>query len=50
VQYMSWQYRPESELELEKFKPRNGGLADYVGMFFNSLPVEKMGVLIQRLK
>jgi hypothetical protein len=48
VQYMSWQYRPESELELEKFKPRNGGLEDYVGMFFNSLPVEKMGVLIDK--
>ena len=48
VQYMSWQYRPESELELEKFKPRNNGLTDYVGLFFNSLPVEKLGVLIQK--
>jgi len=48
VQYMSWQYRPESELELEKFKPRNNGLTDYVGLFFNSLPVEKLGELIQR--
>jgi len=48
VQYMSWQYRPESELELEKFKPRNGGLTDFVGLFFNSLPVEKTGELIQK--
>ena len=48
VQYMSWRYRTESELELEKFKPRNGGLTDFEGMFFNSLPVEKMGVLIQK--
>lgn len=48
VQYMSWRYRPESELELEKFKPRNGGLTDFEGMFFNSLPVEKMGVLIEK--
>jgi len=45
---MSWRYRTESELELEKFKPRNGGLTDFEGMFFNSLPVEKMGVLIQK--
>lgn len=48
VQYMSWQYRPESELDLEKFKPRNNGLTDFVGLFFNSLPVEKMGVLIDK--
>jgi len=48
VQYMSWQYRPESELDLEKFKPSNNGLNDFVGMFFNNLPVEKMGVLIQK--
>jgi hypothetical protein len=46
VQYMSWQYRPETEEELEKFKPRNGGLTDFVGLFFNSLPVERMGILI----
>ena len=48
VQYMSWDYRPETELELEKFKPRNGGLTDFVGLFFNSLPVEKLGVLIEK--
>lgn len=48
VQYMTLQYRPESEEELEKFKPRNGGLTDYVGLFFNNLPVEKMGVLIEK--
>jgi len=48
VQYMSWQYRPETELELEKFKPRNNGLTDFVGLFFNGLPVDKMGVLIQK--
>jgi hypothetical protein len=48
VQYMSWRYRPETELELEKFKPRNGGLMDFTGLFFNSLPVEKLGELIER--
>ena len=48
VQYLSWQYRPETEEELEKFKPRNDGLSDFVGLFFNSLPSEKMGVLIDK--
>jgi hypothetical protein len=48
VQYISWQYRPESELELEKFKLRNNGLNDFVGLFFNSLPLEKLEVLIQK--
>jgi hypothetical protein len=48
VQYLSWQYRPETEEELEKFITRNGGLTDFCGLFFNSLPVEKMGVLIDK--
>ncbi len=48
VQYLSWQYRPETEEELENFKQPNGGLSDFVGLFFNSLPVEKMGVLIDK--
>ncbi|HSM47481.1 MAG TPA: hypothetical protein VK872_06660 [Draconibacterium sp.] len=47
-QYLSWQYRPETQEELEKFKPRNNGLTDFVGLFFNSLPVEKMEVLIDK--
>jgi hypothetical protein len=48
VQYLSWQYRTETEEELEKFKPRNDGLSDFVGLFFNSLPVERMGILIDK--
>ena len=47
IQYMSLEYRPATEMDLEEFKPRNGGLEDYVGLFFNNLPVEKMSVLIQ---
>lgn len=46
VQYMSLEYRPATTSDLEEFKPRNHGLADYVGLFYNSLPVEKLGVLI----
>jgi hypothetical protein len=48
IQYLSWQYRPETKEELEKFIPRNGGLTDFVGLFFNSLLVEKMGELIDK--
>lgn len=48
VQFISWQYRTGSEPELEKFKLRNNGLTDFVGLFFNSLPVEKMNVLISK--
>lgn len=48
VQFMSLEYRPATEMELEEFKKSNQGLIDYVGLFYNSLPVEKMGVLIQR--
>jgi hypothetical protein len=48
IQYMSMEYRPATKQELEEFKQRNGGLADYAGLFFNSLPVEKMGELIQK--
>jgi len=33
---------------LEKFIPRNGGLTDFGGLFFNNLPVEKLGVLIDK--
>ncbi len=48
VQFMSLEYRPATEQELDEFKPRNRGLEDFVGKFFNKLPVEKMGVLIDR--
>ena len=48
VQYMTLQYRPATAQELEDFKIPNGGLEDYVGKFYSKLPVEKMGVLIDR--
>lgn len=47
VQYMTLQYRPASALELEDFMRSNLGLEDYVGKFYNNLPVERMGVLIE---
>jgi hypothetical protein len=48
VQFISMEYRPAATSELEGFKQRNNGLADYVGIFNNNLPVEKMGILIQK--
>jgi hypothetical protein len=48
IQFMSLEYKPRSKAELEEFKQDNGGLIDYVGLFINNLPVEKMGELIQR--
>jgi len=48
VQYMSWDYRPATLQELEAFIEPNQGLSDFEGLFFNSLPVEKMGILIDK--
>jgi hypothetical protein len=48
VQFMSMDYKPRTKTEMEDFKHDNGGLMDYVGLFTNNLPVEKIGVLIQR--
>jgi len=48
VQYMALQYRPATAQELEDFKEPNGGLEDYGGKFYSNLPVEKMGVLIDK--
>jgi len=48
VQFISIEYWPATKTELEVFKQRNDGLTDYVGLFYNNLPVEKMGVLIQK--
>jgi len=47
VQFISIEYWPATTAELEGFKQRNDGLADYVGLFFNHLPLEKLGALIQ---
>ena len=46
VQFVSADYRITSAADLEEFKGRNRQIADYVGLFRNALPVEKMGELI----
>ena len=46
VQFVSMKYVQKSVLELEQFKKRNNGLKDYVGLFLNTLPLEKMGELV----
>jgi hypothetical protein len=48
VQFISMEYKLRTTGEMEDFKHDNGGLIDYVGMFINNIPVEKMGVLIQK--
>lgn len=48
VQFMTMEFRTASEQEMEGFRKRNGGLEDYVGMFYNNLPVEKMAQLVDR--
>jgi hypothetical protein len=50
AKYMTLQYRPATEQELEDFQKPNLGLEDYVGKFYNNLPFEKMGMLIEKNK
>lgn len=48
VQFISMNYRPATNEEMGEFILNNNGLTDYVGLFNNNLPIEKMGVLIQQ--
>ena len=48
VQFMSLRYRSASTEELEDFKQRNDGLSDFEGLFYNKLPIEKIGVMIDK--
>lgn len=48
VQFISMEYWPETKTDMEGFKQRNDGLTDYMGLFYNNMPVEKLGGLIQR--
>ena len=48
IQFISLEYKPTSDEELQQFIKRNGGLTDYVSLFMNNLPVAELGVLINR--
>lgn len=48
VQYLTLRYRSATDQELEEFKRPNGGLTDFGGLFYNNLPIEKMGVIIDK--
>jgi hypothetical protein len=48
VHFLSMEYKPAPSLELEGFKRRNGGITDYIGLFYNNLPLEKMNMLIHK--
>jgi hypothetical protein len=48
VQFLSMEYKPRTKEEMNDFKQDNGGLIDYVGLFNNNIPVEKLSELIQK--
>jgi hypothetical protein len=48
VQFISMDYRPQSQKELDDFPRRNYGLLDYVGLFMNALDPARMSDLIQK--
>jgi len=48
VQFVSMAYKPRSKEELDDFYKDNNDAYDYVGLFVNAIPVEKMWELIQK--
>lgn len=48
VQFISMEYKPQSYTELDDFLKRNNGAFDYVSLFVNAMPVEKLRELIQK--
>lgn len=48
VQFMTIEFKLRTKAELNQFERDNGGLLDYVGLYTNNLPVEKMAILIQK--
>ena len=47
VQFISIEYKPRSKAEMNEYSRENGQLTDYVGMFINAIPAEKLGELIK---
>lgn len=48
IQFISLEYKPASEEELQQFFRRNDGLTDYVSLYMNNLPVAGFGALINK--
>lgn len=48
IQFISLEYKPVSDEELQLFIKRNDGLTDYVSLFMNKLPVKELIALINR--
>jgi hypothetical protein len=46
VQFISMDYKPGSKADLEEFSQSNNQLTDYVSLFMNAIPLEKMGEMI----
>ena len=47
VQFISIEYKPRSKAEMNEYSHENDQLTDYVGMFINAIPAEKLGELIK---
>ena len=48
IQFLSIEYQSASTSELESYIQRNNGVKDYIGLFYNNLPIEKMVDLIHK--
>ena len=48
VQFVSMDYKPGSKDEMDEFSRDNNQLTDYVSLFMNELPIEKMGEMIKK--
>jgi hypothetical protein len=48
IQFVTLRYEPQLEASLEEFVQLNSGLTDYVGLFMNSLPINRLGELIEK--
>ncbi len=48
IQFVTFRYVPQSEDGLKEYIVLNGGLSNCVGLFYNALPVERLGAVIGR--
>jgi hypothetical protein len=47
IQFISMNYKPGTKTEMDDFSRDNNQLTDYVRLFMNSLPLQKMGELMR---
>ena len=47
IQFISMKYKYSSKTELNEFLSNNNQLPDFVGLFLNNIPLEKLGELLK---